>query len=265
MRERVFPHLPVPFPLPYGGWLLLHNDMIGNSLLWGTFLEQDELGLVIRLLRPGMVFFDLGANQGVYSIVAAHAVGPRGRVHAFEPAPSEYKKLTMNIRLNLVRNVQAEQMAVSRFVGHIRFYVCQPELGSYSSVMIPVVPEGTKVEEVEVQATSLDAYIAEHRISQIDILKMDVEGGELDVIRGGKKVFEVGPRPIVFCEFSDRRTSPWGYRAREIADTLTSYGYVWFEPLPEGAREHKIQDYYDYDDLMAVPQEKLNLVDAFLM
>lgn len=245
--------------------MLLHRDEIGNSIFYGTNQEQDELGFVAKYLQPRMVFFDLGANQGLYSILASHKVGCKGYVYAFEPARSEYSKLRQNVWFNLAWNITTEQIAVGSFDGTAQMFACESRKGSYSSLVYPAVDTSIKVTEITVPIVSLDSYIIRHKIGRIDYLKMDVEGAERDVLEGGKWVFSTGPRPIVQCEFSDRRTGPWGYQAREIADMLVNNSYAWFEPVPGGLREHKIKDHYDYDDLVAVPQEKLDMVSAFLL
>ena len=259
IRNKYFPLLSIPYKLPWGGWLLLGQDEFSQTIFWGTHQEQDELNVVTNLLRPGMVFFDLGANQGLYSISAGHKVRKEGRVYAFEPVPSEYRKLQANIRLNLATNIIAEHLAIGRYDDTTQMYACEPSKAMYSSLVRPAVSSEVKVQCISVRSISLDTYTFQNRIDQIDILKMDVEGAERDVLEGGRQVF-TQQRPIVLCEFSDRRTEPWGYRAREIADILMKYGYRWFEPISNGVRSHVVKDYYDYDDLIAVPEEKLSMI-----
>lgn len=260
----LLPRVPFPYKLPWGGWLLLPCDTLSNSIFLGTYAEQPQLSLLAELLRPDMVFFDIGANQGIYSIVAAHIVGKHGQVYAFEPAPSEYSKLKTNIRANLATNIIAEKVAVGRFTGTTEMYACEPWRGSRSSLIYPVVNPGVKVRRIEVDITTLDAYVDKRQISKIDILKIDVEGAERDVLEGSQVLLSSGSRPVIQCEVTDRRTEPWGYHAREIIDFLIGYGYKWFEPLPDGLRSHAIQEYYHSANLLAVPGEKLSWIRHLL-
>ena len=262
-RNRFLPRLPIPYKLPWGGWLLLRCDTLCDSIFLGTYEEQAQLNILTELLHPGMVFFDIGANLGIYSIVATHLVGKQGRVYAFEPVPSEFRKLKANIRANLATNIVAENLAVGHFTGTTHIYACEPWRGSRSSQVYPAVGPTVKVQHLEVSITSLDAYVHRNQVHRIDMLKMDVEGAERDVLEGGKSLFSTKFRPIVQAEVTDRRTEPWGYRAREIIDALIGYDYEWFEPLPggHGLRSHAIREYYDKADLLAVPTEKSSQIN----
>lgn len=265
MRNRLAPWLPLPYRLPWGGWILLFKNEFADAILGGFYNEQDELNLLCCLLKPGMVFFDLGANQGIYSIVASRLVGKDGQVYAFEPVPSEYWKLRANCVFNLARNIHVERVAVSGTVGTDFIYAVVPAKGSYSSMRPPADDVKLPVKKIEILTTTLDDYIVQHQIHHIDVLKMDVEGGERDVLAGGQSVFSsIGIRPIVQCEFSDRRSAPWGYTARELAEQLIAYEYVLFEPIYSGIKFHALQDRYDYKDLVAIPKEKVGIVESLV-
>jgi 16S rRNA C967 or C1407 C5-methylase (RsmB/RsmF family) len=93
---------------------LLHPDGTGLALLRGEYPESRELDWLTKFLKPGMTVMDVGANQGIYTTAAARAVGRSGRVYAFEPAPSELKKLRANIKINRLRNVAVIESAVGR-------------------------------------------------------------------------------------------------------------------------------------------------------
>ncbi|MBI4236173.1 MAG: FkbM family methyltransferase, partial [Chloroflexi bacterium] len=182
--RRLFPSLPVPYPLPWGGWLLLGPDGTGLGLLNGTYEEQKELDWIQRVLKPGMVFFDIGANQGIYTVVAAKAVGETGRVYAFEPVPSELRKLRANLRFNRLRNVTVVDKAVGDYDGTTTIHACEPHKGGFSSIKAPSDYLNLKWEIIEVPIMRLDTFVQQQGIERIDYLKMDVEGAERIVIAG---------------------------------------------------------------------------------
>jgi hypothetical protein len=102
----------------------LRSD-IGRAMFLVKRFEPAELHFVARFLRPGMTFLDVGANGGLFSLVAARAVGAAGLVHAFEPAQTEFELLQHNLTLNGFTHVIANQVAVSDTIGQTRFAICQ--------------------------------------------------------------------------------------------------------------------------------------------
>src|SRR6266566_2981276 len=84
---RLFSFVPLPFRFPFGPWWLLRNDVIGATLLDGTFENAERL-FVEKFLKPGMTVLDISANQVFYTLPSSHKAGPRGKVFAFRPFPS---------------------------------------------------------------------------------------------------------------------------------------------------------------------------------
>jgi hypothetical protein len=103
----------------------------------------------------------------------------------------------------------------------------------------------------------LDQYLLNGPVHRVDVLKLDVEGGELDVFRGATKLL-TETRPIVICEVLDSATRAWGYDAREIISALRRYDFAWFEFNSDGTViPHEVRTHYpDVKNYLAVPQEK---------
>jgi FkbM family methyltransferase len=264
-RLNVF-DVPMPWPLPYGGIFLSHGDVMGLGVVRATFKKEyenvGEWKFLARYLREGMCFFDVGANQGFFTLLAAQKTGTGGRVFAFEPSPREFARLCCNIRLNRFKNVVLEPVAVGTCGGLTDFHVCLGKWGSLSSIM-PLPCDTTDPQQtIKVPVTSIDAYSSRNNIEQIDFIKIDVEGGELDVLKGGINVL-ISRRPLVMCEMADVRTRQWGYFAREIYRFLADIGYLWFrlslDGLLEPARDREKYD-PDWENLVAVPDNKMNLI-----
>jgi FkbM family methyltransferase len=181
--------------------------------LYGT-LEISETRLVQALLRPGMCFIDVGANIGYYTLIAASIVGPTGAVHAFEPNEVIRTRLSANLRRNELDNVVVHGEAMTSQSGSVRFYASVSSENSGTSSIIPGA--GLSAQGEEVPCVSLDDFAATLAPRRIDVLKMDVEGAELDAIKGGHKVLGGADAPALVFE---------GHDAAPIIEALRAFGY----------------------------------------
>jgi FkbM family methyltransferase len=260
LRGRLCPGMRLPYRLAEGPWLLLpSDDHLARLLLLGRPYEEGERLFVRRFLRGGDNVVDAGANYGLYTLISAVSVGAEGRVWSFEPAARERAKLGANVRLNGLENVVIREEALSDREGDAELYVYSEGMGAWSSMAPADI--GAPCEKVAVRETTLDGFAASAGLGRLDLLKVDVEGAEDRLFRGAKGCL-AELRPVVLCEFSDPRTAQCGYSTRDIWSTLVEAGYSWFEvdsrgslvPHPE-PREH-----YDYQNLVAVPPEKMPLL-----
>src|SRR5262249_53768748 len=188
------------------------------TLLTGSF-EGAELAFVEKFLRPGMTVLDIGAHQGIYSLLASKCVGASGRVFCFEPSPRERRALRLNLAINFSWNVAVQALALGRqeTTGHL--FVVQAIYTGCNSLRPPSEVFGpTKI--VSVKVTSLDQWLLRNHVSHVDFIKVDVEGAELDVLTGASRLLQNRPRPLIFAEVQDLRTAPWGYKAEEIVKFL---------------------------------------------
>jgi len=206
-----------------------------------------------------MVFFDVGAHYGFYTLLASKRVGPTGLVVAFEPSPRELKRFCQHLLLNHCSNVWVEPMAVSNYNGMTDFFVAENPYSALNSLQKPLGQETFVT--IQVPVITLDRYVADKGISRVDFIKIDTEGADLQVLEGASKLLQRSPCPIVMCEFIDDLTERFGYKASEIYDFLQKRGYSWFEPTSEGLLRptHKKAEYHDIDhrDYIAVPEERL--------
>ena len=201
------------------------NDVIGKDIYVHSSFEDDEVSYIKKNLKPGMAFFDIGANIGYYSLLASNLVGNTGVVHSFEPSPRMFEELKFNIGLNKVGNAYQNKLALSDHcgVGNLSRYERGKEVfGSLSERSFP----GFKVLGYdEVTLGTLDDYVYKNKIKNIDFIKMDVEGAELLVLKGGKKTLEeLKPKNILF-EFVKVNSDGFGYGSNDIFDYLREFGY----------------------------------------
>ena len=250
-------------PFRYDGLRLIAapGDEILDALYTGKPFESRETMFIKSFLRPGQSFLDIGANFGLYTLIAARKVGRRGSVVAVEPDPKNRFRLRLNVLLNLQWRVAVVPAALGDRKACVEFMACSQ--GAYSGLKVSNVP-GT-LRPIEVQQTTLDALAEARRWPAVDVLKMDVEGAELLVSKGGDNFFRDRSRPVVMCEFSDRRTAPYGHAAREVYDWFVARRYQWFNITAGGTLKAQPQKgAYDYDNLVACPVEKLDRLRGWI-
>jgi len=265
-RAKIFLDFPLPCFLAYGSLCLAYGDGMGATFFFKRPYEENEWRFISKFLKPGMTFFDIGANQGFYTLLAAKMVGPGGKVFAFEPVPSQIKKLKRNIKINCFHNIITEQLALGSEKGSANMYACLNGAESLSSLRLPSEDGRVQKKVIQVPITTLDNYVYKSNISSIDFIKIDVEGGELDVLKGGINVLK-NLRPIFMCEVQDIRTGQWGYSASEIFKFLKNYNYSWFRVIAGGSlqsfkseEEHELKEV----NFIAVPIEKINYITNLL-
>jgi FkbM family methyltransferase len=223
--------------------------------------EEGEQNFLLRFLQPGMTVLDLGAHHGLYTLLASKRVGAKGHVIAFEPSPRELQRLRWNLVLNRCRNVSIEPSALGNVEGTTELFVCLGRETGCNSLRSPIVSE--PVRKVQVPITSLDRYLQRTGVQKADFVKMDVEGAELEVLKGAHTLLNV-LRPLIICEMVDVRAEPWGYRSMEIYESLATRNYQWFSITPGGQLQPCPKKERFHENLLAVPEEKLGLITTFI-
>ena len=264
-------NFPIPWRLPYGGWFLVYPDEMGLGLIpkrpWNKLsssYEEGEWRFLLRFIKQGMVCFDIGANQGFYTILLSKQVGTQGKVFAFEPVPGELRKLKRNIRINRCSNVVLEGMAISSYEGYVDMFVCLGGHSSRSSLAPPPTEVKAPVKVEKVPVITLDGYIMRNDIKEIHFMKIDVEGSEREVIKGAEKVVLKELRPLIMMEMADVTNLQFGYKAVENYRYLDSLGFVWFEVTSNGFLKTTSPKITYRENLIAVPEEKLKMVQRFI-
>ena len=154
------------------------------------FYEPGTLEVMRRVLRPGDVFVDAGASVGMMSLFAAALVGPDGRVLSFEPLPKRFALLSESIRLNGLRNIVVRNIGLGSASMETTIFT---DRISPSMVERPDSSAG-----VPVRVEPLADMLREEGISRVRMIKVDVEGFELPVLRGAEDILR-GPEPPALC------------------------------------------------------------------
>ena len=178
--------------------------------LFGELLEP-ELFHLQDLLRPGDVFFDVGANVGVFTIKAAREVGAEGTVVAIEPSVETAHQLQENVRLNGFKNVRVRVLAAGSITSTDTFYLNCAKPNSYSLLRVG------DPESVSVLKVSLDDLCRWEQIDRLDYIKIDAEGAEAEVLAGAAESIRTY-RPVIQVETTICPSAfPSGYQQFVIA------------------------------------------------
>ena len=162
--------------------------MAGSGMVnfWLGTYEREKYEAFSRELAPGMTFYDIGANVGIYTVLACRSVGESGRVFSFEPAATNLFYLQENVRVNRFGNCEIVPKAVSNSDGNVQFEFtgesCLGKISDGGSVSVP--------------STTLDSFCRNGRPAP-RLMKIDVEGGEYDVLSGGLEVLR-SAKPTIF-------------------------------------------------------------------
>jgi FkbM family methyltransferase len=202
------------------------KSAIGRSLFSGIF-EIEEIEFVRQILKPGDIFFDVGANGGLYTIIAAKHVGDNGHVYTFEPGERELKLLHHNIAINNLTNVTIIESAVSNIKGKANFAISvDGAMNSLSKTNHP----GQKIQEWQtVEVTTIDDIVQEFNVKRIDLMKIDVEGAEKQVLAGAKKFLDSQKEIILLFEASDLNALNFGYSVNDFLLDIISSGFFVYQ------------------------------------
>ena len=194
-----------------------------------------EFVLMPKIIKPGDVVFDIGANTGEWSRQVLASVG-RVVIQCFEPVPDTFEQLRMNLG-NCGVGMHKFAMSNSNGTKTFNYYNQNTKLARLSTFyrrskeieqrfsMQPV--------EIEVQTCTLDTFCQQHSVTRIDYLKIDTEGAELDVLQGSQKILSEKRVKKMQFEYGGNFEDA-GITLHEVCRLLTKHGYSIFRILPEG-------------------------------
>ena len=193
------------------------REAIGVSIfLDGTF-EEDELTYLRNLSTDGSTIVDVGANIGIYTIELAREVGANGMVLAFEPSPDTFSRLERNLSINEMNNVKTFQVALSDKDSTIDVFLAADP--AYSSCD---PDENLKtIDTCNVPCARLDTIWRDLDCPTVSVIKIDVEGMELSVLKGAELLLRMC-KPVLLIEANSKE------EFEEIAHWLVPFSYIYW-------------------------------------
>lgn len=209
--------LPKKIRIPPSGIFYLKTDSgkiqistnqtsyVSQLLFWNGYKKFEYSEIFEKLIKEANCFFDIGSNIGYYSLIAAKS-NPNIKAYAFEPALGPKFYLNENISINKFQNnIKAIDLALSNKTGNIDFY--EVENVKYKYLKYNLAGEGnagTKTTSRDfvkntVKTTTLNHFVKSNNIDNIDLIKIDTEGTEIDILKSGKESIEKY-QPIIICE-----------------------------------------------------------------
>ena len=242
---------PVRFDI--GGGTFIEGPLDDWMILW-TFMRLHERDAPFQhsfdLVQRGDVALDVGANLGIWSLLAAK----RGaQVHAFEPVPSMVERLRGHVARDGAGPITIHQLALGAESGSMPFFAVV-EGNSGASALIRR-HEG----DIEIQAdvATLDSVLQREKIDRVDFMKIDVEGAEILVFRGASQLMASESAPILFFEMDDQLCASFGTTTREIKQLLLEYGYAIYRWHDASFAPVTVEERHGHEDLFALKPQHL--------
>ena len=200
--------------------------------------EQEEFDFLFSCINPGDTVLDIGANVGAVSLAINKEVPAVGNIFAFEPLLPTFKRLKHNLSLNdNPQKIRAFNIGLSNEAGDFDFYLpgtdeaasMQPNLDEYymQESVDGIYTGRKKLDKFTCKVDTLDAFVTANNISKVDIIKIDVEGNELNVLSGGANVL-LKYKPLIYTEMLRKHSARFGYTPNDIIEFMKKHKYKCF-------------------------------------
>jgi FkbM family methyltransferase len=188
--------------------------------LFYNIYEWKDTPTLVTLASGSDVILDIGGNIGQMAMLFARYAK---KVYTFEPIPEKGDRLQQQINLNdLQSKVTLSRLALSEHPGKLQFAMPTDDNGGIGST---VIRKDRPSRIIEVEAETLDNFLDQNGVTNVDFIKMDIEGGELFALKGMSKLLSGQRKPIVVLEMTISMMQPAGYGPKEILDVMSGYGY----------------------------------------
>lgn len=230
---------------------LYFDSQLSKAIFCHRF-EWQERDFLNAFLKPGDVFVDVGANIGLFTLIAAHCVGHEGHVYAFEPCSETHRRLGENVRLNQFTNVSTYQLALSNRSEQLEMTISRDGFDAWNSLAQPIAGESFAAEKV--QCTTWDNFAQENDlVGRVTMIKIDVEGWEKHVLEGGTETLSRADAPVLQVEFTEQAALSAGSSCAELYRLLERLGYQMFTYDTKSGRiiPHALCKSYRYLNVIA--------------
>jgi len=206
------------------------RDMISRQVFFAGCFAAQEIAFLRGVLKPGMSFVDVGANWGLFSLVASHLVGSSGRVIALEPDPRLVAKLRFNLQQNRLTQVEVLDVAAAESDGECTLAGRDPEITSWAASRLVDAGDAGAGDEpsFRVRMRRLDDLLDRAGLDQVSLVKIDVEGAEDRVLAGMEAGLQRQRYARIMLELHPALLSGRSRTVRQVTDMLTGKGYAGY-------------------------------------
>ena len=210
------------------------------SYLEGGRLYEPEIADVFnRAIQPGDTVFDVGANVGIFTILAARLVGPAGCVVGFEPAADNLERFAANLALNDLKNVIVVDQPASDRIGPVTFYLNSDNDGGHSlwdPGKHPMHPRSrANFRPIVMTTTTIDTEVARLSLAPPRLIKIDTEGAEHLVLAGATELLREYEIPYIIAELNEIALTQMGSSQAELRGFMAGLGYDTFVLYQDGS------------------------------
>lgn len=235
-------------------------ELVSFSIYRYGFFEEDLSRVLLKCLKPGQIFFDVGGHFGYFSLLASHIVGPAGAVHSFEPTRTTFEILKSNTAR--CANVTLNNLALHEKSGLLRFHDFGLKFAAYNSLGAGRLEHDVRTQapstEYDVKAMSLDEYIGQTN-AKPDFIKIDAENAEFDILQGGRQSL-ARHQPIISTEAGDDEANPG--RTRRVVDYLMQLGFLPYLFQSGRLVRHEPKQTYEFANLIFISQDRKGVLDS---
>jgi len=238
-----------------GVFLLDARSRTESSMLWNGSYDDDDVAFLRAVIPRDGTFLDIGANVGLVFIPVSRSLGEGAMAIGVEPVPVNYARLEAAVRSNrCAASVVLRQVALGASPGTLTLL---KEGGENASGNAVAVQGGDPRPGIEVPVTTLDDLVDDLGITQLDTIKIDVEGWEVEVFRGARRTLE-RMRPVVYGEFNNQLMPTLGVTFEDAWEIFEPLGYEAFAFLARLHLEHRPSPPADFGNAVLVPREKVS-------
>lgn len=240
-KKMLAPFIKMPENIEYvnrygARFLLDTKEYLMKQIFVYDLYEKNTVKHLVRLIKPEFTFFDVGSNIGFYSLTFAKLM-PRGKVHCFEPNQLSFGRLIKNLEINNLENVILNNVGLSDEEKDIESTYNLLNTGTASVYKKKTNNSFTEI----IHLTKLDSYCNQRNIDKIDLIKVDIEGGEYAFLKGGESIIKNSKKLIMVVEMMEENFVNAGYTSEEIFDYIINLGFKAYLPksFPFGLKNVK--------------------------
>lgn len=226
----------------------LTSGMQDHVFFFGEY-EKTISRVASRLINSGDICIDVGANFGWYTTLMAMRCGDSGEVHSFEPVPRSFRELEKNVKLaGSPRNVHINEAALGDKEDTITISIAAGEPTGHASMAAKGQDGGLSF---QCRMTTLDNYLIENKVGNVDFVKVDIEGAEMMFLKGAARLFEQNVPPVFQMEMALAQAKHFGYLPNDLLKFIGSRGDYEFYRVFENEEILRQITHFDDNDIGA--------------